>query len=201
MKKNHLIVSAILLVFLFACATAGQKYIHVDYTGNVSQTGNGTIGISAFKDNRKNQGTGYIGNRVLLDNSQETYFVNGMDLARTLTRTTSTFIEKKGYLTQEINDWELTPEGVSNADKSMSHLLAGTIEKFECNAKKRGGHTSMILDINLTFYLGDAAVNTLKTIPVSFSLEKTEMTFTREKLEKFVNDSIAEILEKALIIE
>ncbi len=201
MRKNQLIISAVLLVFLFACATAGQKYIHVDYTGNVSQTGNSTIGISAFKDNRKNLSPGYIGTRVLLDNSQETYFVNGMDLARTLTQTTSSFIEKKGYSTQEINAWELTPDGVSNADKGLSHLLTGTIDTFECKAKKRGGHTSMNLDINLTLYLGVSDQNRLKTIPVAFSLEKTEMTFTREKLEKFVNDSISEILEKALIIE
>jgi len=38
----------------------------------------------------------------------------------------------------------------------------------------------------------------LKTIPVSLTLERTEMTFTPEKLEHFVNQSMEEVIQKAL---
>lgn len=59
----------------------------------------------------------------------------------------------------------------------------------------------MTLDIDLTLYLGIADKNTLKTIPVSLTLEKTEFTFTREKLEQFINQALEEVIQKALILE
>ena len=199
MKKN---LSALFAVtILFACATAGQKYISINYTGNPSGTGKGVVGISLFQDDRKETLEGYIGHRVLLDNSQETYFVSGMSLGRTLTQATRSFLEQKGYTTIDAIQWETTPDGVTAAPEAARYLLTGAIETFECRAKKRGGHTRMVLDIQLTFYLGLKDRSAIRTIPVSYSLEKTVMTFSREKLEQFVNDSIAEILEKALIID
>ena len=97
--------------------------------------------------------------------------------------------------------WETTLDGVAAAPEAARYLLTGVIETFECRAKRRGGHTRMVLDIQLTLYLGLKDRSAIRTIPVSFSLEKTVMTFSRGKLEQFVNDSIAEILEKALIID
>ena len=79
--------------------------------------------------------------------------------------------------------------------------MAGKINKFECRAKKKGGRTDMTLDIDLTLYFGIAEKNTLKTIPVSLTLEKTEFTFTREKLEGFINQALEEVIQKALILE
>lgn len=201
MKKILLPFFALLVLCLSACATSGQKYVSIDYTGDVPKTGQGAVGVSLFQDNRKNFPGGYIGHRLLLDNSQETYFVTGMNLAGTLTQTTASFLEKKGYTTQDAADWQTTPDGVADAPEQVQYLLTGTIDTFECRAKKRGGHTRMVLDIHLTLYLGVKNGPALRTIPVSYSLEKTEMTFTRKKLERFVNESIAEIFEKALIIK
>ena len=201
MKKNCLILSFLLLSFFFACATAGQKYISLNYTGDIAGTKQGSIGISTFKDARTDFPKGYVGHRVLLDNSQETYFVNTMDLSKSMTQAIVSFLEQKGYTPALVRDWELTPDGVAAASQGMPYLVAGTIHKFECQAQKRGGHTSMVLDIHFTLNLGITAKTALKTIPVSYSLEKTVLTFSQEKLETFVNDSIAEILEKALVIE
>ncbi len=50
-------------------------------------------------------------------------------------------------------------------------------------------------------HIGIADKNTLKTIPVSLTLEKTEFTFTREKLEQFINQALDEVIQKALILE
>ncbi|MCD4675748.1 MAG: hypothetical protein K8S18_07080, partial [Desulfobacula sp.] len=66
-------------------------------------------------------------------------------------------------------------------------------------AKKKGGTTDMILDIDLTLYLGIADKNALKTIPISLTLERTELIFTREKLEQFVNQALEEVIQKAIV--
>ena len=188
-------------VFLFACATAGQKYISLQYTKAVAKTTKSQIGISQFKDVRSDAPKGYIGRRILLDNSQETYFVTNMDLSDALTKATASFLETQGYTPVPVEPWETTPDGVAAVSTQLPYLVGGNIRVFECRAQKKSGHTTMTLDINFDLYVGIPDRQALKTIPVTFSLEKTVLTFTREKLEKFVNDSIAEILEKALVIE
>lgn len=198
MKKYHFLLCLIFMSFIFACATAGQKYISLYYTGDASDAQMGAIGISPVKDARSQVPKGYVGHRLLTDNSQETYFVNTMDLSESMTRAIMSFLDTKGYTPVLVNDWEPTPDGLAKANNGLPYLTTGTIDTFDCRAIKRGGHTSLTLEIKLTLYLGTVAENSVKTIPVSFSLEKKELTFTRDKLETFVNDSIAEILEKTL---
>ncbi len=57
----------------------------------------------------------------------------------------------------------------------------------------------MVLDIDLTIFLGIADKNALKTIPVSLTIERTELTFSPEKLEQFVNQALKEVIQKALV--
>jgi hypothetical protein len=90
---------------------------------------------------------------------------------------------------------------VKAASSNFKQIMSGKINKFECRAEKKGGRTDMTLEIDLTLYLGIAEENTLKTIPVSLTLEKTEFTFTREKLEQFINQALEEVIQKALILE
>ncbi len=47
--------------------------------------------------------------------------------------------------------------------------------------QKKDPATDMILDIDLTLYLGIADKKTLKTIPVSLTLERTELIFNKKK--------------------
>ena len=135
----------------------------------------------------------------MLDNSQETYLVKGLNLANTLTRIFGIYFEKNGFTITPINPWDLTPDGVIKSSGGFQQILAGTINRFECRAKKKGGVTNMTLDIDLTLYLGMADKNALKTIPVSFTLERTELIFTQEKLKQFVNQALEEVIQKALV--
>ncbi len=201
MKKLLLFLLGLFLVSIIACATAGQKYINIAFTGDSDNIGTGKIGISDFIDNRSDTLEGYVGRRILMDNSQETYFAKGMDLGKSLTQSASEYLKSKGYSPVSSSGWELTPDGVTKASKELTYLVAGTINKFECRAQKKGAVTDMILDIDLILYVGNPEKAVLKSIPVAFSLEKTEMTFNEQKLEKFVNQSLQEMFEKALIIE
>ncbi|MCK5163432.1 MAG: hypothetical protein KAQ72_06930 [Desulfobacula sp.] len=199
MKKPLLILLGFILILFWGCATPGQKFIDITYLAHHEKTQKGEIGITPFQDKRSDMGQGYIGYRVLLDNSQETYLVKGLNLADTLTRIIKIYFEKNGFSTTPVDPWELTPDGVVKASKGFKQIVAGTINRFECRAKKKGGTTDMILDIDLTLYLGIADKNALKTIPVCLTLERTELIFTREKLEQFVNQALEEVIQKAIV--
>ena len=198
MKKHSLIFLGFILILFWGCATSGQKFIDITYLAGHEKAQTGRIGIAPFQDMRTDMGKGYIGYRVLLDNSQETYLVKGLNLADTLTHIVGIYFEKNGFTPTPVDPWDLTPDGVANASKGFKQIVAGTINKFECRAKKKGITTDMVLDIDLTLYLGIADKNTLKTIPVSLTLERTELIFTREKLEQFVNQALEEVIQKAL---
>jgi hypothetical protein len=199
MKNFFLIFLAFFLFLFWGCATPGQKFIDITYKAGHEKTGTGVIGIAPFQDRRKDMGEGYVGYRVLMDNSQETYFVNGMNLAETLRKAIAGYFENSGYTVKPIDPWEPTTEGVMNASEGFQQIVSGQINQFECRANKEGFTTKMVLDIDLIFYIGQSEKNALKTIPVALTLERTELTFSREKLEEFINQSLKEVIQKAMV--
>lgn len=117
MKTLFLIFLAFGLFLFWGCATPGQKFIDITYQADHEKTQTGVIGMAPFQDKRKEMGEGYVGYRVLMDNSQETYFVDGMNLAETLRTAIASFFENNGYSIQLIDPWEPTTEGVMNASE------------------------------------------------------------------------------------
>lgn len=199
MKKQVWIILGCVFFLFWGCATPGQKFIDITYLADHEKTQSGAVGIAPFQDRRTGMDDGYVGYRILLDNSQETYFVSGMNLAGTLTRIMGAYFEKHGFTPSPIKSWDLTPEGAVAAATGYKQIVAGTINQFECRARKKGATTDMTLDIDLTLFIGMSDKSALKTIPVSLTLERTELTFTREKLEKFVNQALEEVIQKALV--
>lgn len=198
MKNMSFLFSGFMLIFFLGCATSGQKFIDITYLADHEKTQTGRIGIAPFQDRRTDMEKGYVGYRVLLDNSQETYLVKGLDLSDTLNKAFKTYFTKKGFVPIPIDTWELTPDGVVEASTGFDQILSATINQFECRARKKGPATDMTLDIDLTLYLGIADKNALKTIPVSLTLERTELTFSPEKLELFISQALEEVIQKAL---
>ncbi len=186
-----------MLLILAGCAVPGQKYIRIAYEGDPGTVGKGVLGLAPFADQRDGMTNGYVGHRILMDNSQETFFVQGMDLAGTLKKATGEYFEKAGWAVVSMAPFEPTTDGVQSASGGFDRMVTGRIRQFECRARKKGGATTMVLDINLTFFVGDSSKTALKTIPVALNLERTELTFSQEKMERFVNQSVAEVLEKA----
>jgi len=197
MKKKWWIF-CILFLFL-GCTTSGEKFIHIAYLGDQAKTETGLIGMAPFQDKRGDMDVGYVGYRILMDNSQETYIVQGMNLAYTLKDVVEKYFEKKGFTVKTINQWEPLIDGVMNSGGGFKQIVAGRINKFECRARKTGITTDMVLDIDLTLFLGSMEKKSLKTIPVALTLERTEITFTPQKLEQFVNQSLEEVIQKALV--
>ncbi len=110
------------------------------------------------------------------------------------------FFEKNGFTIHPIASWELTAEGAATASKGFDRIVSGHINTFECRAKKIGAKTELVFDIDLTLYLGIADKKTLKTIPVAYTLERTDISFTREKFEQFTNQAVEEVIKKAFAL-
>lgn len=194
-------VFMILAALAGGCATSGPKYIDLAYTGQPEKNRSGTLGISRFSDMRPDQTRGGIGYRVLNDKSREVFLVQGLDLAGTLTDLTQVYLEKKGFAVMTVPAWSPTLEGLAQAGSDKDRLLTANINRFDCRAVKKGAITEMTLEIDLTIFLAAPGKGSLTTIPVALALERTDVNFTRKKVESFFNDTLAEVLEKALPLE
>ncbi len=194
---KNLFISLVIFSCL-SCAVPGPKFVDLAYVKNHSPTQTGKFGITQFKDNRQNTEQGYVGRRILTDKSQETYLVRGMNLSASLTELTRVYLEKTGFVVTPFPDWTPTLDKMAQVPGGLALILSADINTFECRAQKNGTYTKMILDMDLTFHLGNIQDKKLSTIPVSLVVERTELTFSSKKLEQFINQAFEEILEKAI---
>jgi len=193
------LMAVVLLSAVFnSCAAPGPKYIDIAYTGTPETVSRDTLGISRFTDARTDKAKGELGHRTLNDNSKEIYLVRGLDLATTITDVTQSFLEQKGMKVKTAPPWTPTLEGLAEAASRTDYLLTADINAFECAARKKGAITEMHLEIDIRFYLASPPNKTLTTIPVNLTLTRTDINFSRDKLESFFNDTLAEALAKAL---
>ena len=195
-------MAVLVAVLLWGCATPGQKFIHMNYLGSDEAPKNQMIGLAQFIDMRPDadeKDQGYIGYRQLMGDERETYHVYGLNLLKALNHVTEKHLDRKGMDVQIIEAWEPSLEGVEKMKSQAGRILTATVNRFECRARKKAMTTQMTLDIDMIFYLGQTDRISLKKIPVSLTLERTEIGFTAKKLEAFVSQSITEVLEKALV--
>lgn len=193
----------ILVMFLAisGCTAAGPKYVDLYYTGKTENTKSGKIGIAVFSDSRIGIEPGYVGTRYLGKSDKETYLAFGDDLALSVTGICKAYLQDTGFTCLSVPAWEYSPEGAKAAGQRFDYLVGGEIKKLDCFAVKKIGFTSMTLDIEVVFYIGDPVGATLRTVPYKLTLERNEVTFSEEKLEKFLNESLLEVIQKALVFQ
>ena len=182
---------------LAGCAASGPKYIDLNYSGQPDSGGSGTLGISRFTDSRTGRGRGDIGHRVLNDKSKEIFLVQGLDLAGRLTDLSQVYMEKKGFHVTPVPEWTPDLAGLATLETDLDRVLTGRINTFYCSAVKNGALTKMILTIDLTLFWARPDLKELTTIPVALTLERTDVNFTRKKVEAFFNDALSDVLHKA----
>jgi hypothetical protein len=200
-KKNFagsLVSLAFFLVVLSGCASPGPKYLNLSYsTAHPVTDRQQTVGLSRFNDKRTGTTKGSVGYRQLPGDHREIFVVTGQDLSAAMTRVLRTFLEQRGFSVVLVPAFPATPGGVSDMPGAFAHVFAADINQFACRADKTGATTHMTLIIDLTFYQGSPDNRSITTIPIALTLDRTELVFSRKKLETFVNDAIEEIFAKA----
>jgi len=83
-------------------------------------------------------------------------------------------------------------------DKGLKYVVGGHIEKLRCDATKRVGRTSMVLEIKIITYVGSVKTGSVKKRPFEIKLTRTDPTFGASGLEKFVNEALAKIIANTL---
>ncbi|MFN2436160.1 MAG: hypothetical protein ABR513_03650 [Desulfotignum sp.] len=191
-----LVIAALLLS---GCAVPGPKYLDLYYPAAATcPERTRSAGLTRFTDKRINAAKGHVGFRQLSEHNREIFVVSDQDLASTLTRVSRSFLEQNGFHVSLIPAWPITAQGVSTTPSHLTRVLTADINRFECRAEKNNLVTDMTLIIDLTFYLGTPDKKQLTIIPIVLTLTRTEWHFTRRKLETFINQSLEEILHKAL---
>jgi len=195
---GSLFFPAFCLVFLSGCAAPGPKYLNLSYpAAHAVKDKHQSVGLSRFNDKRPDSAKGRVGYRQLWGDKQEIFAVTGQDLSAVMTRVFRTFLEQSGFSVVLLPPWPATAEGVSRMPQEFTHVFAADINRFACRAVKTGVTTEMTLIIDVTFHQGTPDKGRLSIIPVVLTLERTELVFSRKKLETFINDAIEEIFVKA----
>jgi hypothetical protein len=200
MRIKYFLILCFLSIFLTGCTTPGSKVIKVQYIGQAEASIKKNIGIAPFIDKRQDLEQGYIGKRILNSGSNEIYVVKGLNIASTTTNAFEAHFKKNGFNCQKINSWPYKIEWLKKVDKKYNYILSGDIIEFEFFANK-GFTTSMVLDIKLIIYLGNIEKNELITIPVNLNLKRKDIKFSVEKVENFINESLTEVIIRAMAQE
>ena len=202
MRIKSLIVFLFTLLFFYSCifygcTRAGSKFLNIQYLGQPKTSGNLNIGISTFLDKRDNAEKGYIGKRILNSGKEEIYYVNGLNVAETITKSCESHLKKNGYQYTKIENWEINTDALKNIDKKFQYVIAGDIKNFEFFADK-GYITKTNLDIQVIIYIGNVQNGQLTTIPVNLNLVRKDFKFSLDVVEKFINESLTEVLIKSI---
>jgi hypothetical protein len=197
------IISFIILIGLFvavSCRTPGTYFVGVKYAGvpETSIQGTALIGMQAFLDKREEESKNFIGARVVGNDQKELFLSSKVSVADSVTSAFEGYAEKRGFEVKRISGWDLSPEGMKNVGKGLKYVVGGHIEKLRCDATKRVGRTNMVLEIQITTYVGSVETGSVKKRPFKIKLTRTDPTFGATGLEKFINEALAKIITNAL---
>ena len=202
-RVKILFISFIILFGLLvavSCRTPGTYFIGVKYAGEPETSIQGTalIGMQSFLDKREEESKNYIGARIVGKDQKELFLSSSVSVADSVTSAFKEYAEKRGFEVKNISGWDFSPEGMRTVDKGLKYVVGGHIEKLRCDATKRVGRTSMVLEIKIITYVGSVKTGSVKKRPFEIKLTRTDPTFGASGLEKFVNEALAKIIANTL---
>ncbi|MBW1821777.1 MAG: hypothetical protein JRI92_08435 [Deltaproteobacteria bacterium] len=202
-RVKILFISFIILFGLLvavSCRTPGTYFIGVKYAGDPETSIQGTalIGMQSFLDKREEESKNYIGARIVGKDQKELFLSSSLSVADSVTSAFKEYAVKRGFEVKSISGWDFSPEGMRTVDKGLKYVVGGHIEKLRCDATKRVGRTSMVLEIKIITYVGSVETGSVKKRPFEIKLTRTDPTFGASGLEKFVNEALAKIIANTL---
>jgi hypothetical protein len=189
-----------LAIVLVACATPIAQTLQIRYAGNVSpsQAPGRVVGLQALQDRRTGADPFQIGYRDLGGGRQERYFSGAQDVATSVTAAVEELARRRGFRTERIKGWDLTPGTMAGVAQGRAFVVGGVIEKLACQAVKQALRTDATVEVRLVLYLGKVDTGVVHRRPVDIRLERVDVRFEPEKAESFLNQVLGEALEKGL---
>lgn len=185
-----------------ACSSPITYPVRITYTGQtpVASDTRGEVGLQILKDERGVNDAYQIGRRKVgvSDGAYERYVSEPDNVALSVSDALAELLQRKGFQVSQIRGWDLSPEDMLTRAGDRAYLIGGAIRKFHCEADKGFVHTRMMMEIELELQVGRVGRQAVDRRPVDIRMERVAATFGPEELQRFMNEMLAEVLEKGL---
>jgi hypothetical protein len=183
-----------------ACASPITYPVHITYTGQapMASENSAQVGLQVLTDERGRKDAYRIGRREVGRGSYENYRSDPDNVALSVSDALAELLQRKGLQVGQIRGWDFSPEDMLARSGGKDYLIGGAIRKFHCEADKNLMHTRMVVEIELELRVGRVARQAVDRRPVEIRMERVVATFGPDELQRFMNDMLAEVLEKGL---
>jgi hypothetical protein len=183
-----------------ACAAPITYPVRITYTGQapIAAEKTGRAGLQVLEDARGSDDAYRIGLREVRRGSYERYMSAPDNVALSVSDALAELLQRKGLEVSQIKGWDFTPEDMLARAGDRDYLIGGTIRRFHCDADKSLMHTRMIMEIELELQVGRVGRQSVDRRPVDIRMERVAATFGPEELQRFMNEMLAQVLEKGL---
>jgi len=188
-------------LWLPGCAGVGGPFpVHLRYMGELIKAtappaAPRVVGLQAFENLNSEGDT--LGHRII-GKGVQSYVSRPHSIAEAFTGATEKFLREKAHTVRSVSGWDYKPETLPRVGAGVDTVVSGKILRLFCKAEKKFARTNMILDADVMFIIGDVNNRQVVTRPVKIRLERTELTFDNTKLERFMNETLADLLQTGL---
>lgn len=195
-----LLLSGIPLGIVGCAATPGPYPVHLRYPAELIPMPplpavSVSVGLQAFENISPEPST--LGRRQTAS-ATEVYVSWPKPMAEAFTEAAENFLRFKAYTLRPISGWDYKPEELPKVGAGLDVVVSGQIRGLFFKAEKKFARTDMILDADVVFIIGDVKKMQVTHRPVKIRLERTEIFFDREKLERFMNETLSDLLQTGL---
>ena len=196
----HLAGVLSMIMVMAACSSPITYPVRITYTGQapLASENGARAGLQVLADERGSEDAYRIGRREVGTGAYEHYRSDPDNVALAVSDALAELLQRKGLQISQIRGWDFSPEDMLARSGDKDYLIGGVIHKFHCEADKGLMHTRMVMEIELELQVGRVKRQAVDRRPVDIRMERVVATFGPDELQRFMNDMLAEVLEKGL---
>ena len=198
--RSYYFFLTLILALSFVSCTASKTYwliLRPDITPQKGSTGQLTIGVLPFQDNRP--ASQRLGQRVLSSGKEEPIRLKSSFPAQDITSILTQLLKARSIRTVELTGWEPAPANLKNLPEEVDIAMAGYVEALEVEAKSSTFKTEIRYLVKLSAKLGFKEQRKVVTRTVEARPEESVISFNRQEVENTLNETLSSALERLIV--
>ena len=204
LNKWYVIIVMLMCFYFFISGCAGGKVylLHLKYippdAGDIipEKEQTGKIGVKTFVDVRTEKED--VGRRVRSGGRVDIFRPYFFPVNEAVTRAVKDYLLVKGYEIVHIEDWDFTPEDLSNIPGNADIVIGGEVKRLWSSVESSITHTKIKSSFGLLVYIGWVNEGKVVVRKVESTPEVTEILYNKEKVERNIDNTMTEVIEKTL---
>ncbi|MFH1625535.1 MAG: hypothetical protein ABID54_10345 [Pseudomonadota bacterium] len=204
MKKVYFPIGLLVLVILSVVGCAGGriylvnlKYLPEKTTGQAIRRDKPlTVGVQTFEDLRTKKDD--VGRRVRLQGQVDVFRSDPVPINEAVTQAVRDYLKSRGYRVVDIQNWDLSPEGLSAIPENIHRVIGGKVEALWTEAESFLTHTKIKSRVKLLVCIGKVEKRKVITREVESTPEMTEILFSPGTVGKSLNETTIQVIERTL---